>query len=314
MLIKHRFESDWEMKRDGMVLMMTLLLIALLMGLSALALTQSEKLSRLGNDTFSKNSSMRIVNDLDQQLPSLLSGINTAEALDLTMRLPLQLENKNRDFVMKMQFSSPYGRLNINRVVNPDGKTNESYTALLTRLFTLYPVADSDILIKLVSDTIDTDMSERGVGTEISATNPDFNNGKIANFEQFNRILERYVELTRDTSVLSIPWDRYIGFEGDKMDFNALNPETLSLILPSVSSEKIRSLTLFRTKAYVSKDEVIAAEPALATVFDNYFFIYAPGVSYTLECDLHLSENTHEEHIRFQYNLAEKKVKHVEFI
>ncbi|HEX5330206.1 hypothetical protein [Sulfuricurvum sp.] len=302
------------MKRDGMVLMMTLLLIAVLMGLSALVLTQSEKLSRLGNDTFSKSSSMKIVNDLQKQLPSLLYGINTAEELDLTMRLPLQLESKNRDFIMKMQFSSPYGRLNINTLVDSDGKINESKTALFNRIFSIYSVTDSDILIKLVSDTIDTDTSERGEGTEISISNPDVNNGKIANFEQFNHILERYVELTRDTSVLSIPWDRYIGFEGDKMDFNALNPETLTLILPTVSAEKIRSLTLFRTKAYVSKEEAIAAEPALASVFDNHFFIYTSGIAYNLLCDLHVTENAHEEHIRFQYNLLEKKVKHVEFL
>lgn len=98
------------------------------------------------------------------------------------------------------------------------------------------------------------------------------------------------------------------------MDFNALNPETLSLILPGVSPEKIRALTLYRTKAYVSKEEAVAAEPALGALFDNYFFIYKPGDSYTLICDVHLKENTHDEHLTFQYNLLEKKVRRVEFL
>lgn len=302
------------MKRDGIVLMMTLILIALLSGIVALVLTQSEKLSRLGNNPLFQNSALRIVNDLEQQLPSLISAINSAEELDVAMRLPLQLENKKGDFVLKVQFASPYSRLNINRLMEPDGKINEANMALWIRIFTLHPIADADILIKLVFDTIDTDTIERGVDTEIGLIKPDFKNGAIANAEQFNRIVERYVELTRDTTILSIPWDRYIGFDGDKMDFNAVNPETLSLILPHVSAEKIRSLTLYRTKAYTTREEAVAAEPELGPVFDNYFFIYTPGQSYTLLCDLRLNENSHEEHLRFQYNLSDKKVKHVEFL
>lgn len=302
------------MKRDGIVLMMTLILIALLMGIVALVLTQSEKLSRLGNNPFAQSSSLRIVNDLEQQLPALLSGINSAEELDLAMRLPLQLESKKGDFILKAQLASPYGRLNINRLMEPDGKINETNLALLMRIFALHPIADADILIKLILDTIDTDTIERGIDTEITIMKPDFKNGTIANFDQFNRILERYVDLTRDTAILSIPWNRYIGFDGEKMDFNALNPEILSLVLPKLSAEKIRSLTLYRTKAYTTREEATAAEPALGTIFDNYFFIYTPGQSYNLLCDVRLNENAYEEHVRFQYNLLDKKVKHVEFL
>ncbi len=302
------------MKKRGIVLMMTLVLITLLMGIVSLVLTQSERLSRLGSNAFFQSASLQIVNDLEQQLPSLLSAITGAEELDLAMRLPLQLESKKRDFSLKAQLSSPYSRLNINSLMSPDGKINEANVALWIKIFTIHPIADPDILLKLVFDTIDTDTQERGIDTEIALIQPDFKNGMITDAEQFNHILERYIELTRDTTVLSIPWSRYVGYDGDKMDFNALNPETLSLILPHTPPEKIRALTLFRTKAYTTKEEVIAAEPALASVFDNYFFLYKAGISYTLECDVRLSENTHEEHLKFQYNLLDKKVQRVEFL
>lgn len=294
--------------------MMTLILITVMMGIVALVLTQSERLTRLGNNAFSQSASLGIVSDLERQLPSLLSGISGAEQLDVAMRLPLQLENKKGDFILKARLSSPYSRLNINRLMNSDGKINEANVTLWMRLFALYPIADPDMLLKLVFDTIDIDSTERGIDTEIILTRPDFKNGVIANTGQFDTILERYIKLTRDTTVLSIPWNRYIGYDGDKMDFNALNSETLSLILPNEPPEKIRALTLYRTKAYASKDEAIAAEPALGAVFDNYFFIYTPGSSYNLVCDVRLSENAHEEHLRFQYNLLEKKVQRVEFL
>lgn len=294
--------------------MMTLLLITVLMGITALVLTQSERLLQLGKNAFSQSASLVIVSDLERQLPALLSAITGAEQLDLAMRLPLQLESRKGDFMLKARLASIYSRLNINALMSPEGKINEYYVAVWMRLFTLHPIANPEVLLNLVFDTLDTDRAERGIDTEIGLTRPDFKNGLIVNAAQFNCILERYIEITRDTEVLSIPWNLYIGYDGDKMDFNALSPEVLSLILSDVSPEKIRALTLYRTKAYASKEEAVAAEPALATVFDNYFFIYKPGDTYTLVCDVRLKENSHEEHLMFQYNLLEKKVHRVKFL
>jgi len=294
--------------------MMTLILITVMMGIVALMLTQGTRLSKLGNIGFSQSASLRVINDLELQLPSLLSAISGAEELDLAMRLPLQLESKKGDFILKASLASPYSRLNINSLMSSAGIMNITNMSLMLRLFALHPIADPDIFFKLVFDTIDTDTLERGTDTEIRWSQPDCKNGGIANEAQFNLILERYIELTRDTVILSIPWDKYIGYEGEKMDFNALNAETLSLILPTVSPEKIRSLTLYRTKAFASKEELIAAEPALGSVFDTYFFIYQPNTSYNLLCDVQVSENSREEHLKFHYNLLDKKVQRVEFL
>ncbi len=302
------------MRRSGIVLLMTLMLITLLMGIVTLVLTQSEKLSRLGGNVFYQSTSQSIVNDLQQHLPILLSGITRADQLDLALRLPLQVETQKRDFRLKVKLSSPYTRLNVNTLVDQNGTLNPKKTAIFMGIFALYPIASPDIFLNLLYDTIDIDTAERGMDTEISLTRPNAKNGFIANEREFNRIVERYLQLTQDGTVLSIPWGRYIGFDGDKIDFNALNAETLSLILTSSSPEKIRSLTLYRTKAFSTKEEVIAAEPNLQSLFDTYFFIYTPGISYTLLCDAVITQNTHVEHIRFYYNLLEKRVHHVEFL
>lgn len=294
--------------------MMTLILITVMMGIVAVVLTQSTRLSKLGNSGFSQSASLSIINDLERQLPSLLHAITGAEELDLAMRLPLQLESKKRDFILKASLSSPYSRININSLMSSKGIINLSNLSLIMRLFAVHPIADPDIFFKLVFDTIDDDNIERGKDTEIRWSQPDCKNGAIADEAHFNLILERYIELTQDTAILSIPWNTYIGFEEEKMDFNAVNAETLSLILPTVSPEKIRSLTLYRTKAFISKEEVIAAEPALGAVFDSYFFIYKPNTSYDLLCDVHINENSREEHLKFHYNLLDKKVRRVEFL
>lgn len=302
------------MKKCGIVLMMTLILITVMMGIVALILLQSEKLLRLGNIGFSQGSTLRIVKDLETQLPSLLSAIKGAEELDLAMRLPIELQTHKGDFILKATLASPYSRLNINRLMSSDGNISEPHAAFMMRIFETYPIADPQMLMKLVLDSTDVDRVERARESEISNASPDFKNGLIANEKQFNLILARYIKITGDTAVLSIPWHRYIGYEGEKMDLNAVNTETLALILPTTSREQIRAMTLYRTKAFSTKEEAIAALSALAPVFDTYFFIYQPNTPYHLLCDVRMRENSREEHLRFHYNLLDKRVQRVELL
>lgn len=301
-------------KRTGIVLMMTLILITIIMGVTTLILTQSSRLSREGENSFSHAATMRVINDLEREFPRLLDSITGAEQLDLAMRIPLQIENRNATFNLTATLDSPYDRLNINRLLNADGNVNIAYVSVFRRLFERYPIADPDMFFKVVFDTIDNDSLERDAQTEIRLLWPDFQNGAVTNEKQFHRILERYIELTGDTAVLAIPWNVYIGFQGDKMDLNAVRPEVLSLILPGLSDERARSLSLYRTKAFENKDEAVSAEPQLASVFDTYFFIYQSKMPYNLLCDVQIQGNFQKQHVRFQYNLVDKKVKRVEFL
>lgn len=294
--------------------MMTLVLITVLMGIVTLILAQSSRLAQQSDTSFVHSAAMRVLNDLERELPSLLSSITGPEQLDLAMRIPFQIESKGGAFSLNATLDSPYGRININQLLNKDGAINEPYFKAFMNLFSLYPITDTDIFFKLVFDTIDTDIAERGVNTEIALIWPDFKNGPIANRLQFEKIMERYIELTGDTKILTIPWNTYVGFEGEKMDFNAVSSDVLSLVVPTLPAEKGRALTLYRTKAYESKEELVAAEPILASDFDTYFFIYKQNEPYTLLCDVQLQENSHKNHIKFQYNLLDKKIKQVEFL
>lgn len=294
--------------------MMTLILITVMMGIVALVLTQSSHVSDSGKRSFSQAASLAIIDDLDQLLPSLLSSLTGAEELDLSMRLPIVLESKKGDFGLKMILSSPYSKLNINHLSDSNGTLNEKYHTAWMGIFDRYPIADKEMFLMILLDTLDNDLAERSADTEIKWRENDFNNGAITSMEQFDRIVQRYLTLTKDKMILSVPWENYIGFEGDKIDFNAVNPETLSLLLPGVSAEKIRQMTQYRTKTFVSKEEAIASEPLLAGVFDNFFFIYKKEFKYDLLCDLQLSENGNTEHITFQYGLLEKKIKRAEIL
>lgn len=301
-------------KSSGVVLLMTLVLITIMGGIAALVLGQSSRLSKLAQSSFQQSSAILSVNDLEARLPSMLSNITTAEELDVSMRLPLVMESSKGDFSLHATIASPYSKLNINRLLNADGTENDAYIAAWMNIFKRYPIGEPEMLLKLVLDTIDTDSLERGTDTEISWSIADFKNGSIKEMPTFYRIIERYVLLSGDRTVLKIPWNDFIGFEGDKMDINAVNAETLTLLIPAIAPEKARALTLYRTKAFASKEEAVAAEPGLGNVYDTFFFLYAAGMPYNLHCDTELAQKGKKERFRFEYDLLEKKIRHVEFI
>lgn len=301
-------------KRGGVVLLMTLVLITIMGGVAALVLGQSSRLSRLAQSSFLQSSAILSVNDLETRLPSMLSNITSAEELDVSMRLPLVMESSKGDFSLHATITSPYSKLNINRLLNADGTENDPYIAVWMNIFKRYPIGEPEMLLKLVLDTIDTDSLERGTDTEISWSIADFKNGSIKDMRTFQQIIERYVFLSGDRTVLKIPWNDFIGFEGDKMDINAVNAATLTLLIPGIAPERARALTVYRTKAFAGKEEVVSAEPALGDVYDTFFFLYTGGTSYNLHCDTELAQKGRKERFRFEYDLQEKKIRHVEFI
>lgn len=301
-------------KRRGIVLMMTLTLITIMMGLITFILTLTNHFLKISSLPFLQNSSLIIINDLEYLLPDLLKDVKGGQELDLLMRLPIQIKTKKEDFTLDITFSSPYKHININNLLTKEGVFNPPTFSLLLGILVRYPIADTNLFLQLLYDTLDTDIIERQNGTEIHLTQPDFKNGSISNFSQFNQILERYIALTQDTAILSIPWHEYIGFEGERIDFNAVDAKTLELALLKVSPENSKKLTTYRTKAFTSKEEVIAQEPTLATTFDTFFFIYKPDMTYNVIGDVYIHQIGQKQHLKFYYNLLTKKITRVTFL
>ncbi len=302
------------MKRNAIVLMMTLVLIVVLMGITALILSQGKTFVSKAQDPFSKSATLRIVNDLERELPAFLEGVTGAQELDIAMRLPVNIESKKGDFVLKVTLSSPYSKLNINRLCDANGTVNKGYYDVWSRIFEHYPIADTDLFFQCLLDAIDADSVERGINTEIGASEGDFKNINIVSMEQFAKILERYIALSTDKSVLDVPWSLYVGFKGERVDVNAMTSETLSLLLPQMPQETLRQITTHRDKAFTSKDEAIAKVPMLAGVFDPFLFVYQPNSAYVLVCDVEITQGGKTQRLRFDYDMLDKKMKNIEFL
>jgi hypothetical protein len=270
------------MKRRGAVLLMTLLLIAIMSGGIALLLSQSDQLLRLSERSRSDAEISKISSDLKRLLPRMLAKIGSAHDLEYAMILPLSSRSTDGRFSLDASLHSPLGRFNINKVCDASGKPIEPYSSLLSAIFIHYPITAPETFINILYDTIDTDLAERQAGSEVAAVFPDFHNGSVENFDQFSQIIARYLALTKDTQILAIPWEKIIGFEGDKIDINYASPELVALIAPEIDTETLHRITDLRTAPFENKEQVIAAAAKLSSVYDSWFFMYSAGNSYSL--------------------------------
>ncbi len=302
------------MKRGGAVLLMTLFLITIMSAGIALLLAQSDHLLRLSQCSRSDAQISKISSDLKRLLPGVLSKIDSARNLDYATILPLSSRSADGRFTLDASLHSPLGRFNINNVCDVAGKPRDPYFALLTAIFVKYPIAAPETFINILYDTIDTDLAQREAGSEIAAIFSDFPNGSIENFTQFGQVMARYIALTKDRQILAVPWERLIGFEGDKIDINYASPELVALIAPEVASETVRRITDLRTAPFENKEQLLAAAPQLSSLYDSWFIIYTPGSDYPLICEVAMQTDGAMSAFKFHINLLNRTFNRLEII
>jgi hypothetical protein len=184
----------------------------------------------------------------------------------------------------------------------------------VSRIFERYPIASPNMFLNILLDTIDMDLEQRQEGSEILASFPDFHNGSIENFTQFEQVIARYLTLTKDSQILDIPWKQLIGFEGEKIDINYVSPEVLSLIAPELDSQTVHRITDLRTQPFESKEQLLSIAPELSSVYDTWFFLYTSGSAYSLIGEVAMQTDQETNSFRFHIDTLNRKLNHLEII
>jgi hypothetical protein len=302
------------MKRRGAVLLMTLFLITVMSGAISLLLGESDHLLHLSKRSHGDAQITKISSDLQRLLPQILSRINTVNELEYALILPFSSRSSDERFMLEASLHSPYRLFNINTICDPSGKTKEPYIMFVSRIFERYPIASPNMFLNILLDTIDMDLEQRQEGSEILASFPDFHNGSIENFTQFEQVIARYLTLTKDSQILDIPWKQLIGFEGEKIDINYVSPEVLSLIAPELDSQTVHRITDLRTQPFESKEQLLSIAPELSSVYDTWFFLYTSGSAYSLIGEVAMQTDQETNSFRFHIDTLNRKLNHLEII
>lgn len=304
--------------KKGIALLITIALvaaIAALIGVSTGIIDQAFK--RTSNKHFITQTNI-LFSDFIGILNSASREVTDAMTLDIFFSVPLIFEAKTQDIAAEIAFESDAMVPNINVLVSESNATKGSeernpvyeaaFEEYLDRILTVYNVSDKILLLALIGDTIDKDLHERVVGSELALTDPFFSQGRLYNMAHFQQILDAYKRQTLDYGVDDIPWEKLIGFRNKKIDFNYVTPEALGFILPEWTPEEILLYTTERTELYESINAIVLDEAAKERFDKLKVVFYTPEVRGRID----IRQGETRIAMSFSYNLSSQRVTDIE--
>jgi hypothetical protein len=221
--------------KDGIALLITVIMLAALSALILKSYTLSEKYLKDNDDIRLTAQSNRLYLDSKKILKQTLRDINSTEEYAFIFGQSFSIPSANFDITF--MFRPIDNKININNIL-VNSKINKNIYDLLENLLISYNVVDSSFFLDLLLDTIDKDSKERTYESEIINQNIYFTNGKIYSKKHLSQIIDYYAQNRDDKNIYKIPWDKYINFNSINIDINFVSIDLLKLLLPSENINK----------------------------------------------------------------------------
>ncbi len=306
-------------KREGVALLITIAFIVAIMAIIGVSLGVVE---RSHKDVAHKKVLVQsdiLLSNMLSILKSASGDINDSTMLDIFLMIPFTFNSSAYDTSVDVSFESSATKVNINWLV-PDvnqsrvrdrfapDPLNPYVEEFLDRILTVYNVSDTILLLSMIADTIDDDVSERVSGSEIVREKINFSHGKIYNMRHFQQILEIYKMKTLDFSVDKIPWQSLIGFTNGKIDFNYISPDVLRYILDGLAPESIRLLTTDKESVYIGLNDLPFNVQDKEKLTKMNIVFFDPNLSSKIVVKSSGSALV----VSLDYNLSDKRVSNIE--
>jgi hypothetical protein len=233
--------------RKSIALLLTLIFITIVLGIVGSIIGIYKKLSE---NNFAKEMSQNsiLIMNIKSILDNIINDINESKILYNTF----PISNKDGSFRAIIKIKPLLDKVDINEYL-----IKEKYIdRFLDNILEFYQVNDPLFFKALIKDTIDTDDIERVANSEIKLKNSFFKNGKIYNYAHFKKILDYYVNITKDDSVYNIPWKNLIWF-GNKsniIDCDIINNKVAKFLGLIYNEEYLGCKEL---KAYEENKEIL---------------------------------------------------------
>ena len=296
--------------RQSIVLLITLALIVAISSLIAISLNIIDSAVKETQKKHSLIQTSIFVDNITKILAKKSGDINSTDGLDLLISLPIELDTK--EIKASIEFDSAAKGLNPNNfLIKKNNKTtiNPDYVLLFDRILQSKNVQNKELFIAMIEDTLDNDLEERIPGSEITLYDKRFAQGSIENYKKFAMIIDHYVRLSEDPNIYKIPWKKILSFYSKSIDFNYIEPELLSYILPYLDSETIINLTTKKKNIFHNWKDLPLASEYKKILKKYHISFYAPVV----EGKLTIEQAGEQSFARFIYDIKEKKVKDIAY-
>ncbi len=309
--------------RRAVVLIMTLGFIAVVTALVLWSLSTTQK----EFDKVAKIDAQNQFNILFKDFTKMIQtfDINSTDALELFLSITIPpITEPKSGVTVTYSSESLMDRLNLNNLLyrlskparnTPDEEEKPILARAIYRFFEQFELSDAETMFALLVDTIDMDTISRGGNTEIADEDYDFRQGAIYSFEQFERIKERYYEITKDENIFKISreeFEKYF-YLGDPKSRNILDcSATRAYIYDTMS-------LIANDELVLSKDVDICSEFNSTTSrsmkqLKKIYNIsqYAKKKKYLVKSIIHLETQTYKRAISFWYDLSSKRISNID--
>jgi len=244
----------------------------------------------------------RISHDVVTMLNQITKDLNGSDDLDMLIDLPVLLDDEVSGMHVEITFESASSRLNINSLVDENGTIQKEYYNLLESVLINNQVLDPSLFLSLVADTIDSDIEERVVDSEIATLDPFYSNGEIIDMKHFNKIIQKYIQMRDDLAINQIPWSKLISTVGKNIDINHVTPELFAEIFTNFAPDEVLEYTLGRKETYNKMEDLEVDDFTKEYLQKLGISFYEP----LIKCNVLLKVNEQTGIISFYYDLSGK--------
>ena len=197
-------------KRKGFALLLTLAVLLMIISLSAVIVTLLNTAKKDGDYSHSLIQANLIYSDIGTVFKN---GKDLKDDFyTMIYSSPIPINNTSGEFSMIMDCHPSDNRVNINWISPSKEDKTAQYEIMANKIFSFlvdkYEVSDSYQLQTIIIDAINKKNYHENKETKLGKS---FKNG-IVSFKDFTKILNEYILLTDDYSVLRIPWKTYFTF------------------------------------------------------------------------------------------------------
>ena len=222
--------------KKGIALLITMGFITVLTGIIAYMFSITGGIFDEAIKVDAKNQRTILLKDIKNILDSKVNDVKDSDDLSTFLLGMPPFYDKKSDMSLHIELQYLSNKVNINSLLIKN-KEDKNIIEFLKNISETYNILDITFFIALLEDSIDEDDVSRQTLSEISRENIQFSNSRIVSMSHFKKIVDYYVEITKDTNILSIPWEKLIYFgeleksvvDCDKMSKELINAFRLSI-------------------------------------------------------------------------------------
>lgn len=285
--------------RHGVALLVTLFFIMAITAVLGISLT----LLQQGNAKSYEGRFLVQTSILLDDALSLLAASQEIAATEDAMTLRMLLEGaslipfSHDGTEVLISMKSAMGRINVNTLAD-----SEAFRNALGEYLVRYNVQDISYLLDLLADCMGG--VQPYYKSDVFEYLPELYRDRIVDRRHFEQVLEFYVRMRRDNSVMSVPWDQLVRFgsKGDAViDVNYVSPALWQLLLPDYSEDMTVTLSQ-PPMAYTALEETGLGEEVLKRLEPFGLSVYEPKVGVSIA----IMQNEASAQIDFLYDLTSK--------